>query len=80
MTKIDKLPLLSDNHEYLIDNPDYSSPNTANEYLIVYENIHPLLDVARELILNNIEFSHHICHLSDNSYLLINKFQFQTND
>ena len=77
MVNIKKLPLLSDNHEYLIDNPDYSSPNTANEYLIVYENIHPLLEIARELILNNIEFSHYICHLSDNSYLLINTNQLK---
>ena len=60
MTNINKLPQLSDNLDYLI----------------VYEYSHPILDITRELIINNIEFSHHICQLSDNSYLLININQF----
>ncbi len=80
MVDIKKLPLLLENHEYLIDNPDYNSPNPENEYLIVYEYSHPLLNISCELILNNIEFSHHICHLSDNSYLLINTNQLELDE
>jgi hypothetical protein len=74
---INKLPQLLNNHEYLIDNPDYSelferlNYNTEN-YLIVYSYIHDIFDVTKELINNNVEFSHHSCHLSDESYLLIN--------
>ena len=74
---ITKLPQLNNNYEYLIDNPDYSelferlNYNTEN-YLIVYSYIHDIFDVTKELINNNVEFSHHSCHLSDESYLLIN--------
>jgi len=74
---INKLPQLNNNHEYLIDNPDYSelferlNYNIEN-YLIVYSYIHDIFDVTKELINNNVEFSHHSCHLSDESYLLIN--------
>jgi len=77
MLNINKLPQLNNNHEYLIDNPDYSelferlNYNTEN-YLIVYSYIHDIFDVTKELINNNVEFSHHSCHLSDESYLLIN--------
>jgi hypothetical protein len=77
MTNINKLPQLSDNFDYLIDNDDYNTlHDNPSDYLIVYEYSHPILDITRELILNNIEFSHHICQLSDNSYLLININQF----
>ena len=71
------LPILNNNHEYHIDNPDYSelferlNYNTEN-YLIVYSFIHDMHEVTKELINYNIEFSHHSCHLSDESYLLIN--------
>ena len=83
MTKISKLPLLKVSYEDLVDNPDYHhvllwTENPSN-YLIVYEYIHPLLDIANELILNNIEFSHYACHLSDHSYLLVNKNQLTFN-
>ena len=78
MLDLTKLPILNDNHEYLIDNPDYSElyerigmPN-IDEYLIVYSFIHNIMKVSKELIRNNIEFSHQSCHLSDESYLLIN--------
>ena len=33
---------------------------------------HDFLEVIQELIAYNIEFSHQPCHLSDESYLLIN--------
>ena len=74
---INKLPQLNNNHEYLIDNPDYSElferlNYNTEDYLIVYSYIHDIFDVTKELINNNVEFSHHSCHLSDESYLLIN--------
>ncbi len=77
MININKLPILNNNHEYLIDNPDYSelferlNYDTEN-YLIVYSFIHDIINVSTELIQYNVEFSHHSCHLSDESYLLIN--------
>ena len=78
MLDLNKLPILNDNHEYLIDNPDYSelyerlNMKDMEDYLIVYSYIHDIFDVTKELINNNVEFSHHSCHLSDESYLLIN--------
>ena len=74
---INKLPQLNNNHEYLIDNEDYSElferlNYNTEDYLIVYSYIHDIFDVTKELINNNVEFSHHSCHLSDESYLLIN--------
>ena len=83
-----KLPVLLNEYndtngvEYLSDNPDYSElftrikPDLKQEdYLIVYSYIHNIKAVANELIENNIEFEHHSCHLSDESYLLINEKQ-----
>ena len=81
MLNINKLPILKDNHEYLIDNSDYSELHerlnlqSMESYLIVYSFIHDIHEVTRELINYNIEFSHHSCHLSDESYLLINVLQ-----
>ena len=81
MINLTKLPILNDNHEYLIDNSDYSELHerlnlqSMESYLIVYSFIHDIFDVTKELIQYNIEFSHHSCHLSDESYLLINVLQ-----
>ena len=78
MLNLTKLPVLNNNHEYLIDNPDYSelyerlNMKDMEDQLIVYSYIHDMIDVVKELINYNIEFSHHSCHLSDESYLLIN--------
>ncbi len=78
MINLTKLPILNDNHEYLIDNPDYSelyerlNMKNMEDYLIVYSFIHNIMKVSKELIKYNVEFSHHSCHLSDESYLLIN--------
>ena len=78
MLDLTKLPILNDNHEYLIDNPDYSelyerlNMKNMEDYLIVYSFIHNIMKVSKELIKYNVEFSHHSCHLSDESYLLIN--------
>lgn len=75
MLDLTKLPILNNNHEYLIDNNDYVDHlnlNNSDQYLIVYSYIHNIIDVTKELIQYNIEFSHQLCHLSDESYLLIN--------
>jgi len=77
MLNLNKLPILNDNHEYLIDNEDYSElferlNYNTEDYLIVYSYSTDFLEVIQELINYNIEFSHHSCHLSDESYLLIN--------
>lgn len=79
MLNLNKLPKLNENHEYLSDNPDYSelyerlNMKNMEDYLIVYSYIHDIQEVACELIKYNIEFSHHSCHLSDESYLLVNE-------
>ena len=77
MLDLTKLPVLNENHEYLIDNPDYSelyerlNMKDMEDYLIVYSYIHDMLEVMKELVNYNIEFTHKACHLSDESYLLI---------
>jgi len=77
MIDLTKLPILNDNSEYLIDNEDYSElferlNYNTEDYLIVYSYNSDFLETITELISFNIEFSHHSCHLSDESYLLIN--------
>ncbi len=76
MLNINKLPILNNNSEYLIDNSDYSElferlNYNTEDYLIVYSYNSDFLETIQELIQYNIEFSHHSCHLSDESYLLI---------
>jgi hypothetical protein len=76
MLDLTKLPILEKNHEWLMDSEDYSelferlNYNTC-DYLIVYSYSTDFLEVITELVSFNIEFSHHSCHLSDESYLLI---------
>jgi hypothetical protein len=75
MLDLTKLPILNDNHEWLIDNDDYVDHlnlNNPDDYLIVYSFNSDFLETIQELIAYNIEFSHQPCHLSDESYLLIN--------
>ena len=77
MINLTKLPILNDNSEYLIDNSDYSElferlNYNTEDYLIVYSYNSDILETIQELIQYNIEFSHHSCHLSDESYLIIN--------
>ena len=77
MINLTKLPILNNNSEYLIDNSDYSElferlNYNTEDYLIVYSYNSDFLETITELISYNIEFSHHSCHLSDESYLLIN--------
>ena len=76
MLKLNQLPKLNNNYEYLIDNIDYTDLHSnPSQYLIVYSYIHNIIEISTELIIKNIEFSHHLCPLSDESYLLINKNQ-----
>ena len=80
MLNLTKLPVLNDNLEYLIDSEDYSElferlNYNTEDYLIVYSYSSDFLEVIQELISYNIEFSHHSCHLSDESYLLIDTNQ-----
>ena len=75
MLDLNKLPILNNNHEWLIDNDDYVDHlnlNNPQDYLIVYSYIHDIIDVTKESIQYNIEFSHQLCHMSDESYLVIN--------
>ncbi len=73
MLNLNKLPILNNNHEYLIDNDDYNTLiDQPENYLIVYSYIHNIIEVSTELLQYNIEFTHKLCHLSDESYLLIN--------
>ena len=75
MLNLNKLPILKANHEWLIDNDDYTDHlnlNNPDDYLIVYSFNSDFLETIQELIAYNIEFSHQPCHLSDESYLLIN--------
>jgi len=75
MLNLNKLPILKSNHEWLIDNDDYVDHlnlNNPDNYLIVYSFNSDFLETIQELIAYNIEFSHQPCHLSDESYLLIN--------
>ena len=77
MINLTKLPILNNNSEYLIHSADYSElferlNYNTEDYLIVYSYNSDFLEVIQELISFNIEFSHHSCHLSDESYLLIN--------
>ena len=63
MLNLTKLPELNENHEYLIDNPDYSelyerlNMKNMEDYLIVYSFIHDIHEVTRELINYNIELN-----------------------
>jgi len=76
MINLTKLPVLNNNHEWLMDNEDYSElferlNYKTEDHLIVYSYSTDFLEVITELVKFNIEFSHHSCHLSDESYLLI---------
>ncbi len=88
MLDLTKLPTLLNEYnnengvEYLTDNPDYmellerTMPRMKyGNYLIVYSYIHDIKAIVFELVINNIDFIHNSCHLSDESYLLIDETQ-----
>ena len=82
MINLNNLPTLKLNHEWLIDNDDYlnyqkntqqiAQWHSPENFMIVYSYLHDFKEVVNELVNFNIEFSHHACHLSDETYLLIN--------
>ena len=73
MTKLTNLPILSNSeYHYLIDTQEFKlHPDSDKDSLIVYEYTSNLLEISKELILNNIPFSHHISEDVELSYLII---------
>ena len=73
MTKLNQLPILSNSeYHFLIDTDEFNQhQNESEDSLIVYEYTSNLFDISKELILNNIPFSHHISENVELSYLII---------
>ena len=73
MNKLNQIPILNQNeYHYLIDTDEYNlHPDSNENSLIVYEYTSSILDISKELILNNIPFSHHISKDVELSYLII---------
>ena len=73
MTKLNQLPILSKSeYHFLIDTDEFNKhQNESEDSLIVYEYTSNLLDISKELILNNIPFSHYISEDVELSYLII---------
>ena len=57
-----KLPILSKSeYHYLIDTEEFElHPDSNEDSIIVYEYTSSLLEISKELILNNISFEHHV--------------------
>ena len=73
MNKLNQLPILKQSEfHYLIDTDEFELHKDSHEdSLIVYEYTSNILEIANELILNNIPFSHHIDKNVELSYLII---------
>ena len=71
--KLKKLEILNKSEfHYLIDTAEFLLHKDSHEdSLIVYEYTSNVLEIANELILNNIPFSHHIDENVELSYLII---------
>ena len=72
--KIQTLPkLFNSEYHYLIDTEEFEfHPGILYEdSIIVYEYTSSLLEISKELILNNIPFEHHISKDVELSYLII---------
>ena len=68
------LPILSKSeYHYLIDTEEFElHPGILYEdSIIVYEYTSSLLEISKELILNNISFEHHVSKDVELSYLII---------
>jgi len=64
--------LQNSEYHYLIDTLEYElHKDRSKDSLIVYEYTSNILEISKELILNNIEFSHHISKDVELSYLII---------
>tara|TARA_R110000823_G_scaffold138098_1_gene267540 strand:- start:112 stop:348 length:237 start_codon:yes stop_codon:yes gene_type:complete len=72
-TQLNQLPILKQSEfHYLTDTEEYYSHDIDHkEWIIVYEYTSNLFDISKELILNNIPFSHHISEDVELSYLII---------
>jgi len=79
MNKLNQLPILKQSEfHYLIDTDEFELHKDSHEdSLIVYEYTSNLLEIANELILNNIPFSHHIDENVELSYLIIDMTKCQ---
>jgi len=72
--KLQTLPkLFNSEYHYLIDTEEFEfHPGILYEdSIIVYEYTSSLLEISKELILNNIPFEHHISKDVELSYLII---------
>ena len=72
--KLQTLPkLFNSEYHYLIDTEEFElHPGILYEdSIIVYEYTSSLLEISKELILNNIPFEHHISKDVPMSYLII---------
>ena len=72
--KLQTLPkLFNSEYHYLIDTEEFElHPGILYEdSIIVYEYTSNLLEISKELILNNIPFEHHISRDVELSYLII---------
>jgi len=72
-TQLNQLPILKDSEfHYLIDTEEFKlHEDRSKDSLIVYEYTSNILEISKELILNSIEFSHHISEDIELSYLII---------
>ena len=72
--KLQTLPkLFNSEYHYLIDTEEFElHPGILYEdSIIVYEYTSDILEISKELILNNIPFEHHISKDVELSYLII---------
>ena len=65
--------LMNSEYHFLTDTQEYELHKDFDNgfTLIVYEYTSNLFDISKELILNNIPFSHHISEDVELSYLII---------
>ena len=71
--KLKQLKILNQSEfHYLIDTDEFELHKDLHEdSLIVYEYTSNLFEISKELIMNNIPFSHHISEDVELSYLII---------
>ena len=64
--------LINSEYHFLIDTDEYELHNDFDkDSLIVYEYTSNLFEISKELIMNNIPFSHYIDKNVELSYLII---------
>ena len=72
-TQLNHLPILKKSEfHYLIDTQEFKLHSDYNpDSLIVYEYTSNIIEISKELILNNIPFEHNISENVELSYLII---------